>query len=127
MNHIPQERRRQFLTELASITGRALPPREPILAEPTPPLEIPAQAESELQPRAPMEAQSPTPPELPNWDGPVQPGDAPILADTRFAGQDAKLIGNGSEPVAVSGKAPVTAGWNTQVGIPGALLAAALS
>jgi hypothetical protein len=30
MNAIPQERRRQFLDELAKITGRALPPEEPI-------------------------------------------------------------------------------------------------
>jgi hypothetical protein len=127
MNHIPQERRRQFLTELASITGRALPPREPISAEPRPLPEEPTQAEAELQAKAPMEAQSPTPPELPNWDGPVQPGDAPILADSRFAGQDARLISNGYEPIAVSGKAPVTAGWNTQEGIPGAVLEAALS
>ena len=33
MNAIPQERRRQFLDELAKITGRALPPEEPIRAE----------------------------------------------------------------------------------------------
>jgi hypothetical protein len=33
MNAIPQERRRQFLDELAKITGRALPPEEPIGAE----------------------------------------------------------------------------------------------
>ena len=127
MNHIPQDRRRQFLTELASITGRALPPREPILAEQAPPLEIPAQAESELQPRAPMEAQSPTPPELPNWNGPVQPAGAPISADPQLAARDSNLISNGYEPIAVSGKAPVTAGWNTQARIPGAVLEAALS
>src|SRR5260370_31368879 len=41
MNHITQERRRQFLTELASITGRALPPTDPITAEPTHPPPIP--------------------------------------------------------------------------------------
>ena len=33
MNAIPQERRRQFLDELAKITGRVLPPEEPIRAE----------------------------------------------------------------------------------------------
>jgi hypothetical protein len=35
MNWIPQEQRRQFLDELAKITGRALPPEEPTKAEPT--------------------------------------------------------------------------------------------
>jgi hypothetical protein len=34
MNAIPQKRRRQFLNELALMTGRALPPDEPIRAEP---------------------------------------------------------------------------------------------
>jgi hypothetical protein len=106
MNHIPQERRRQFLTELASITGRALPPREPISAEPTPAPQVPAPAESELEPRAPMDAQPPMPPKLPNWNGPVQLGDAPMSADPRLTGQDAKLISNGYEPIAVSGKVP---------------------
>ena len=33
MSCIPQERRRQFLKELASVTGRALPPKELVLAE----------------------------------------------------------------------------------------------
>ena len=33
MNHIPQERRRHFLNELASVTGTALPPRELTLGE----------------------------------------------------------------------------------------------
>ena len=33
MNAIPQQRRRQFLDELAKITGRVLPPEEPIRAE----------------------------------------------------------------------------------------------
>jgi len=33
MNAIPQEQRHQFLDELAKITGRALPPEEPIRAE----------------------------------------------------------------------------------------------
>jgi Bifunctional DNA primase/polymerase, N-terminal len=112
MNQIPQERRRQFLTELASITGRALPPREPISAEPRPLPQEPTQAEAELQAKAPMDGQSPRPPELPNWDGPVQPGDAPMSADPSFAGQDAKLISNGYEPIAVNGKAPVAKGWN---------------
>ena len=85
MNHIPQERRRQFLTELASITGRALPPREPILAEPTLPPQVPTQAEPMMLPKSPMQAQSPRPPELPNWSGPVQPGGAPMSADPRSA------------------------------------------
>jgi hypothetical protein len=114
MNHIPQERRRQFLTELASITGRALPPREPISAEPRPLPQEPTQAGAELRAKAPMDAQSPRPPELPNWDGPVQPRDAPMSADPRFASQDGKLISNGYEPLAVSGKAPVSKGWNTR-------------
>src|ERR1700730_14699754 len=35
MNAIPQERRRQFLDELAKVTGRALPPEEPIQVEAT--------------------------------------------------------------------------------------------
>jgi hypothetical protein len=114
MNHIPQERRRQFLTELASITGRALPPREPVSAEPALAPQVTAPAESELQPRAPMDGQSPMPPEPLNWNGPVQPGDAPTAADPKFAGQDGKLISYGHEPIAVSGKAPVAKGWNTR-------------
>jgi hypothetical protein len=127
MNHIPQERRRQFLTELASITGRALPPREPISAERTPPFQVPTQAESMMLPKSPMQAQSPRPPELPNWDGPVQPAGAPISADPQLAARDSNLISNGYEPIDVSGKAPVTAAWNTQARIPGAVLEAALS
>src|SRR5580704_1479039 len=127
MNHIPQERRRQFLTELASITGRALPPREPISAERTPPPQVPTQADPMTLPKSPMQAQSPRPPELPNWDGPAQRPDAPMSADPRLAGQDSTVISNGYEPIAVSGRAPVTAGWNTQARIPGAVLEAALS
>jgi len=50
-----------------------------------------------------------------------------MSANPSFAGQDAKLISNGYQPIAVSGKAPVTARWNTQAGIPGAILEAALS
>src|SRR6266478_3065554 len=78
MNEIPRERRRQFLNELASTTGRALPPDEPIRAEPT------------------------------------LPRDEPIWAKPTLAGQDAKLIINGYEPIAVSGKAAVAKGWNTR-------------
>src|SRR5260370_21321627 len=37
MNHITQERRRQFFTKVASLTRRALPPTDPISAPPPPP------------------------------------------------------------------------------------------
>jgi hypothetical protein len=67
MNAIPQDQRRQFLNELAAITGRTLPAYEPIRVEPT------------------------------------------------FADQDATLIDNGYEPIAVNGKIPVTKGWNTRL------------
>jgi hypothetical protein len=131
MNEIPQEQRRQFLNELASITKRVLPPQEPLSAEPSSSTQVstqvPIQPECSLQAKEPMDALTPQPPELPNWNGPVQPGDAPMSANPSFAGQDAKLISNGYQPIAVSGKAPVTARWNTQAGIPGAILEAALS
>jgi Bifunctional DNA primase/polymerase, N-terminal len=114
MNWIPQERRRQFLNDLTLITKRALPPQERASARPSSPTQAPTQPESPLQTKAPTDAQGPRPPELPNWDGPVQPGDAPLLADSRFASQDVKLISNGYEPIAVSGKAPVAKAWNTR-------------
>lgn len=127
MNCILQEQRRQFLNELASITRRALPPKVPISAELSLPSQVPTQAEPMMLPKSPMQAQSPRPPDLPNWNGPVQPGDAPMSANPSFAGQDSTVISNGYEPIAVSSRAPVTAGWNTQARIPGAVLEAALS
>jgi hypothetical protein len=122
MNCIPQERRLQFLNELTLITKRTLPPKERDSAEPTSSTQVPTQPESPLQTKAPTDAQGPRPPELPNWDG--QPRDALMAADPIFAGQDAKLISNGYRAIAVSGKVPVAAGWNTQAGTSDALAAA---
>jgi AAA domain/Bifunctional DNA primase/polymerase, N-terminal len=87
MNAIPQDQRRQFLTELATTTGRALPPTEPIRAEPT-------VADLVLQ-------------QIANASEPIQVGPA-------SASQDARLIANGYEPVAVIGKAAVGKGWTTR-------------
>jgi len=72
MNAIPQERRRQFLDELAKITGRALPPEEPIRAEA-------AFAEQDAK----MFAN----------------GSALIRVEAVLADQDATLIANGYEPI----------------------------
>jgi len=87
MNAIPQERRRQFLDELAKGTGRALPPEEPIHAEPT----------------------------LADQDAKMfANGSAPIRVEAGLADQDATLISNGYEPIAVVGKAAVAKGWTTR-------------
>jgi hypothetical protein len=87
MNEIPQERRRQFLNELATITGRELPPEEP----------IPARSA------------------LPDQDSKsFVNSNKPIGVGSASADQDAQLIANGYEPIAVNGKAPVGPGWNTR-------------
>src|SRR5260370_16999723 len=59
MNYIPQERRRQFLTELASITARPLPPTEPIWAEPNPLPHEPTQPQPDHHTTPPTNAQPP--------------------------------------------------------------------
>jgi hypothetical protein len=86
MSAIPQERRRAFLDELSTLTGRALPPREtfePGTASTTP------------------------------FGG--EPADGALAtAKPALAEQDARLIANGYDPVAVKGKAPVGKGWNTR-------------
>jgi hypothetical protein len=70
MNAIPQEQRRQFLDELAKVTGRALPPEEPIRVDAT------------------LANQNPK--LLVN-------GNTPIVAEAALANQDATLIANGYE------------------------------
>jgi hypothetical protein len=88
MNAISQELRRPFLNELATITGRSLPPDQPIRAEPT---------------FAAQDAK------------PFVNGHEPTRAEsTALASQDARLIANGYEPIAVNGKVPVAKGWNTR-------------
>ena len=96
MNAIPQGQRRQFLSELATITGRALPPEEPIEAEPalSDQQEKPSVAFNEL-----------------------------IPADPVLAAQDTNLIVNGYEPIAVNGKRPVASGWNARPSTTEALAA----
>jgi hypothetical protein len=85
MNAIPQERRRRFLDELASITGRTLPPDEPALLQPS---------------LAGQEARA------------IVNANKVIGAEPTSASQDARLISNGYEPIAVKGKVPVAQGWN---------------
>jgi Bifunctional DNA primase/polymerase, N-terminal/AAA domain len=108
MNCIPQERRRKFLNELASITGRALPPRELILAEPNAPPEKLLQTDSAVA----LRHESPqSPEELFRAAPTITPG-ASTLAGVTSVSQDEKLILNGYEPIAVNGKVPVAKGWN---------------
>ena len=87
MNAIPQEGRRRFLDELATITGRVLPPYEPIRADPIPTSSDAKQTVNAYE---------------------------PIPAEPALASQDASLIANGYEPIAVNGKAAVAKGWNTR-------------
>jgi len=87
MNEIPRERRRAFLDELSAITKRALPPYEPIRADPI-----------FLSPDAKLTVK----------------GHEPIPAEPTLDNQDARLIANGYEPIAVNGKAAVAKGWNTR-------------
>lgn len=89
MNAISQDHRRRFLSELAEITGRPLPPEEPIGDELT------------------LAKQKPGPP--------LVSGKEPIGGDPASAHQDAKLIANGYEPIAVKGKVPMAKGWNTRL------------
>jgi bifunctional DNA primase/polymerase-like protein len=100
MNHIPQERRRQFLNELASITGRALPPKEPTVAEPELSLEKVLRA-----------APTPSPEKLFQVE-PSMPAHEPIRVERISVSHDKTLIINGYEPIAVNGKVPVAKGWN---------------
>jgi phage/plasmid-associated DNA primase len=86
VNEIPQERRRKFLNELSSITGRTLPPFEPIGAHPIL-----------------------TSPDVKT----IVEGEA-ISTQPALAGQDGKQIAYRYEPIAVNGKAAVAKGWNTQ-------------
>jgi hypothetical protein len=87
MNEIPLERRRAFLDELSSVTGRPLPSYEPIRAAP-----IFTSPDAKLT----VNGCEPTPA-------------TPVLAS-----QDRRLIANAYEPIAVNGKAPVAKGWNTR-------------
>ena len=79
---IRQQRRRAFLEELAQVTGRPVPPRINVL--------------DEIMRLLPGTSSVPEPVS-------VSPG---------VGTDDAELIENGYEPIAVKGKAPVAAGWN---------------
>ena len=73
------------MNELATITGRMLPPNRPIRADPISTSSDAKQTVNAYE---------------------------PIRAEPTLASQDAKLISNGYEPIAVNGKAPVAKGWN---------------
>ena len=57
MNAIPLERRRQFLDGSAKVTGREVPPEEPIWAEPT----LADHPKMIVNGRAPVPAEAPLP------------------------------------------------------------------
>ena len=108
-NAIPQDRRVEFLLELSSITGRALPTYKPVPAEPV----------LAGQDATPIDSSSePFGPEFISTDQDVTPivnGPAPILTNPSLALNDVALIVNGYEPIPTKGKIPVAKGWRTRL------------
>src|SRR5262249_2665862 len=95
MSDIPQERRRQFLNELAWTTKRALPPQEPARCEP---------ALAGQDAKLIVNGKEPVPAETALADQDAMPfanGHKPIPGVSALADQDAKLIADGYEPIAV--------------------------
>ena len=92
MNEIPQERRRSFLKELTSITGRPLPPRERDRAE--------SSFDQLIRGVAAPAREQPLSPKM------------TVRSEPTLVSDDETLINNGYEQIAVNGKVPVVKGWN---------------
>jgi hypothetical protein len=106
MNWIPQERRRSFLNDLASITGRALPPDEPVRSEP---MLLDQEVNVTVRGSVPVGAE----PTLVCQDRKqILDANKWTESEPTSASQDAALISNGYEPIAVRGKVPLAKGWN---------------